>query len=131
MPFPRTPPLVLREAVRGWEGSTALETAGATIGTRQRFGDFTIDRADERLIGPQGPVKIGNKAFQVLAMLIDHEGRLLTKDALFSSVWDGMIVSESSLTSVIKELRRALGDDPRAPRYIESVYGRGYRLCRP
>lgn len=100
-------------------------------GSRQTFGDFTVDRADERLIGPHGPVKIGNKAFQVLAQLIDHEGRLLTKDALFSSVWDGMVVSESSLTSVIKELRRALGDDPREPRYIESVYGRGYRLLPP
>jgi hypothetical protein len=43
-------------------------------------------------------------------------------------VWDGTIVSESALTSVVKELRRALGDDARAPRYIESVYGRGYRL---
>lgn len=96
----------------------------------QRFGDFTVDRADERLIGPDGPIKIGNKAFQVLAQLIDHQGKLLTKDALFSSVWDGTIVSESSLTSVIKELRRALGDDPREPRYIESVYGRGYRLIR-
>lgn len=97
-------------------------------GRCQRFGDYVVDRADERLIGPDGPVKIGNKAFQVLAQLIDHHGKLLTKDALFSSVWDGTIVSESSLTSVIKELRRALGDDPREPRYIESVYGRGYRL---
>lgn len=98
------------------------------LGVRQRFGEFEVDRADERLIGPSGPIKLGNKAFQVLTQLIDHQGKLLTKDALFSSVWDGTIVSESSLTSVIKELRRALGDDPREPRYIESVYGRGYRL---
>ena len=97
----------------------------------QKFGDFTVDRSDERLIGPDGPVKIGNKAFQVLVQLIDHQGKLLTKDALFSSVWDGTIVSESSLTSVIKELRKGLGDDPREPRYIESVYGRGYRLIPP
>jgi len=101
------------------------------MGRNQRFGDFTVDREDERLIGPHGPVKIGNKAFQVLAQLIDHQGKLLTKDALFSSVWDGTVVSESSLTSVIKELRRALGDDPRDPHYIESVYGRGYRLIPP
>jgi len=92
------------------------------------FGDFTIDRADERLIGPQGPVRLGNKAFRVLLELAQQEGRLLTKDALFSSVWDGTIVSESALTSVIKELRRALGDESRTPRYIESIYGRGYRL---
>jgi len=92
------------------------------------FGDFTIDRGDERLLGPQGPVRLGNKAFRVLLQLAEQEGRLLTKDALFSSVWDGTIVSESALTSVIKELRRALGDESRTPRYIESIYGRGYRL---
>jgi len=92
------------------------------------FGDFTLDRADERLLGPQGPVRLGNKAYRVLLLLAEQEGRLLTKDALFSSVWDGTIVSESALTSVIKELRRALGDESRTPRYIESIYGRGYRL---
>jgi len=92
------------------------------------FGDFTIDRGDERLLGPHGPVRLGNKAYRVLLELAGQEGRLVTKDALFASVWDGTIVSDSALTSVIKELRRALGDDPRAPRYIESIYGRGYRL---
>ena len=103
----------------------------ANYGTNLAFADFTIDRADERLLGPNGPVKLGNKAYRVLLMLAEQEGRLLTKDALFSSVWDGTIVSESALTSVIKELRHALGDDPKSPRYIESVYGRGYRLLAP
>lgn len=92
------------------------------------FGDFRIDRADERLIGPAGPVRLGRKAFRLITELAELEGKLLTKDALFSSVWDGTIVSEAALTSVIKELRRALSDDPRAPSYIETVYGRGYRL---
>ena len=96
-----------------------------------RFGDFVLDRADERLHGPGGPVKIGHKAYRVLVALIEQEGRLLTKGALFSDVWDGTIVSESALTSVIKELRRALGDESRTPRYIESVYGRGYRFLPP
>lgn len=106
----------------------AIET---DLETNVAFAEFTLDRADERLLGPSGPVKVGNKAFRVLLMLAEHEGRLLTKDALFSSVWDGTIVSESALTSVIKELRHALDDDPKAPRYIESVYGRGYRLLPP
>ena len=96
-----------------------------------RFGDFTIVRADERLIGPLGPVKLGRKAFRVLLMLAERDGQLLTKDALFASVWDGTIVSESALTSVVKELRRALDDPSVDPRYIESVYGRGYRLRTP
>lgn len=93
-----------------------------------RFGEFTVDPTDERLIGPQGPVRLGNKAFRVLLRLLENEGRLLSKDELFSSVWDGTTVSESALTSVIKELRRALGDESREPRFIASVYGRGYRF---
>lgn len=98
---------------------------------RLAFGDFVIDTADERVIGPGGPVRLGHKAYCVLLSLARQDGRLLTKDALFSTVWDGTIVSEASLTSAVKELRRALGDDPKAPRYIESVYGRGYRLVAP
>jgi DNA-binding winged helix-turn-helix (wHTH) protein/tetratricopeptide (TPR) repeat protein len=99
--------------------------------THLAFGDFVIDRADERVIGPDGPLKLGHKAYRVLLSLAEQDGKLLTKDALFSSVWDGTIVSESALTSAVKELRRALGDESRTPRYIESVYGRGYRLLTP
>lgn len=93
-----------------------------------RFGPFVLDRADERLTADNRPVSIGNKAFRVLDALVAQNGRLLTKDSLFETVWDGMAVSESALTSVIKELRRALGDDAQEPRYIQSVYGRGYRF---
>jgi DNA-binding winged helix-turn-helix (wHTH) protein/tetratricopeptide (TPR) repeat protein len=92
------------------------------------FGEFTLDAADERLRGPAGPVKLGNKAFRLLLQLVRERGRLVTKEELFSSVWDGTIVSEAALTSAVKELRRALGDDTRTPRFIESVYGRGYRF---
>ncbi|HEV2865811.1 MAG TPA: winged helix-turn-helix domain-containing protein, partial [Allosphingosinicella sp.] len=102
-----------------------------TGGTDLAFGDFVIDRADERVLGPNGPVRLGHKAYCVLLSLAEQEGRLLTKDALFASVWDGTIVSESALTSAIKELRRALGDESKTPSYIESVYGRGYRLIPP
>ena len=96
--------------------------------TTYAFDRFTIDRDDERLFGPFGPIRIGHKAFQVLLALIENRGRLVTKDTLMSTVWDGRFVSESVLTAVIKELRRALGDDARTPQYIENVYGRGYRL---
>lgn len=102
-----------------------------TLETDLSFGAFVIDRRDERVLGPDGPIKLGNKAYRVLLSLAEQDGRLLTKDALFASVWDGTIVSESALTSTIKELRRALGDESRTPRYIESVYGRGYRLLTP
>ena len=103
-------------------------TNESASGGDPQFGEFRLDTADERLLGPRGPVKLGNKAYRVLLMLVQQKGRLVTKDDLFTSVWDGTFVSESALTSVVKELRRALGDESRTPRYIESVYGRGYRL---
>ncbi|WP_265569436.1 winged helix-turn-helix domain-containing protein [Sphingomicrobium nitratireducens] len=96
-----------------------------------KIGEFVIDRNDERLYGPHGPVKLGNKAYCVLLALAERDGKLLTKDALFETVWDGMAVSESALTTTIRELRNALGDDSKTPTYVESVYGRGYRLLAP
>lgn len=92
------------------------------------FDRFRLDPLDARLIGPHGPIPIGNKALAVLEALLRAEGRLITKDHLFETVWDGMAITESALTSVIKELRRALGDNDKPPRFIESVYGRGYRF---
>jgi len=92
------------------------------------FDRFVLDRGDARLVGPDGPVHLGRKAYRVLGVLAESRGRLVTKDELFEKAWDGAIVTESSLTSAIKELRRALGDDPHHPRCIESVYGRGYRF---
>ena len=92
------------------------------------FGDYVLDPVDERLIGPDGPIRIGNKAFRVLQKLSANRGLLTTKDMLLDAVWDGAAVSESALTSVIKELRKALGDTARNSRFIENVYGRGYRF---
>ena len=92
------------------------------------FGDYILDPSDERLIGPAGPVHIGHKAFRVLQELSARRGLLTTKEMLLDTVWDGAVVSESALTSVVKELRRALGDSARNSSFIESVYGRGYRF---
>ena len=109
--------------------SASADTApGYPAAGHVTFHDFVFDREDERLTGPHGPVRIGHKAFRVLCALLDADGQLVTKHSLFDTVWDGTIVSESALTSVIKELRKALGDDRHSPRFIESVYGRGYRF---
>jgi hypothetical protein len=64
------------------------------------------------------------KAFAVLRQLVDHAGRLITKADLLESVWRGTAVSEAALTSCIRDLRKALGDSPTAPRYIETVHRR-------
>jgi DNA-binding winged helix-turn-helix (wHTH) protein len=96
-----------------------------------RFGDFVLDTADGRLLGPEGSVHLGGRAFQVLVMLVAHAGQLVAKETLFEAVWTGLHVSDSVLTVAIKELRKALGDQARDPTFIESVYGRGYRFVAP
>jgi DNA-binding winged helix-turn-helix (wHTH) protein/predicted ATPase len=71
------------------------------------------------------------KAFAVLRHLVDHAGRLITKQELLETVWSDAAVSEAALSSCIRDLRKALGDSPQAPRYIETVHRRGFRFIGP
>ncbi|SIN92405.1 DNA-binding winged helix-turn-helix (wHTH) domain-containing protein [Parasphingorhabdus marina DSM 22363] len=93
-----------------------------------QFGDFVLDSRDERLFGRNGSIAIGRKAFGVLSVLIANQGLLVTKEELFAKVWQDTIVSDSALTSVIKEIRLALADKRGRNGLIETVYGRGYRF---
>src|SRR5215475_13061257 len=68
------------------------------------------------------------KPFAVLRHLVQHAGRLVTKAQLLDAVWADTVVSESVLTTCIRDLRRALADSSRAPRYIETVHRRGFRF---
>lgn len=64
----------------------------------------------------------------MLRHLITHPGQLIAKDDLLEAVWPNTYVTEDGVRHYILELRKALGDDPKAPRYIETVHGRGYRF---
>ena len=71
------------------------------------------------------------RAFAVLRHLVERPHRLITKDDLFAAIWGDTIVSEAALASCIRDLRQALGDSPREPRYIETVHRRGFRFIGP
>src|SRR6185295_18186063 len=71
------------------------------------------------------------RAFAVLRHLVEHPGRLITKDELLTTVWRDTIVSDAALASGIRDLRRALGDSSGAPRYIQTVHRRGFRFIGP
>lgn len=71
------------------------------------------------------------RAFAVLRHLVDHAGRLITKEELLTRVWRDAIVSDAALTTCIRDLRRALGDSSDTPRYIETVHRRGFRFIGP
>jgi predicted ATPase/DNA-binding winged helix-turn-helix (wHTH) protein len=68
------------------------------------------------------------KTFAVLRCLLAHPGQLVTKAALLDTVWPETMVTDVALMICIRELRRALGDDPRTPRFIETIHRRGYRF---
>ena len=67
----------------------------------------------------------------VLWRLIEAEGRVVSKEELIAAAWNGGIVSDHSVANAVSDLRRALGDDSREPRYIETIPKRGYRLAAP
>jgi DNA-binding winged helix-turn-helix (wHTH) protein/predicted ATPase len=71
------------------------------------------------------------KAFAVLRYLMEHAGRVVTKEELLQVVWAGTAVSEGALTTCMREIRKALGERAQAPQYIETVHRRGYRWMAP
>lgn len=93
-----------------------------------QFGDFTIDVGNARLWREGQAVALPPKAFDLLALLLKRPGELVTKDELLDQVWGRRYVSEGAIKTVISELRAALGDDVRAPRWIATVPRRGYRF---
>lgn len=95
------------------------------------FPPFHADLVDERLWNGAKAVRLTPKAWGVLRVLLEANGRLVTKDQLAETVWPGTHVADDSLTKVVRELRRALADDQRAPRFIATAHGRGYRFIAP
>jgi DNA-binding winged helix-turn-helix (wHTH) protein len=95
---------------------------------RLRFDRFELDEADARLTRAGVPVPLAPTPFAVLCTLARTPCRLLTKEALLDAVWGHRFVCESVLKGAISEVRAALGDDPKQPRYIATVARRGYRF---
>jgi len=95
------------------------------------FKPFRLDVLDERLWEYEKSVRLGHKALAVLECLVSQPGQLITKDDLLATVWQDTAVSESVLTTAMREIRRALKDQARVPRFIETVHGRGYRFIAP
>lgn len=92
------------------------------------FGDVRFNRQSGELQRDDQTFRLTPKAAAVLAVLLEHAPSLVSKADLLRQVWGQRSVGDEVLTSCIRELRRALGDDARTPRYIETRHRRGYRL---
>ena len=93
---------------------------------RQAFGECVLDR-DRRELTRQGEIVHSSpKLLALLELLIDAAPRAVTKDDIHKSIWPGTFVAEATLTSLVAELRGAIGDDARTPRLLRTVHGYGY-----
>lgn len=93
-----------------------------------RFGNFTVD-VDQRVLLCEGkPVPLTPKAFETLLILLESSGRIVEKVELMRRLWPNTFVEEANITFNIQQLRKALNDDARNPRYVGTVARRGYRF---
>ena len=110
--------------------ATRATSDGSSIETplRLRFDAFELDEADARLTRDGEPVALAPRPFAVLCALARMPQMLVTKNALLDSVWGHRYVSDSVLKTAVNALRAAMHDDPKQPRYIETVSRHGYRF---
>ncbi len=92
------------------------------------FGEYEIDLAAFELRRDGQPCAVEPQVLELLAYLVRNAGRLVTKADLIEHVWDGRIVSDSTLASRVKSARRAIGDDGEQQRLIKTVHSRGVRF---
>jgi DNA-binding winged helix-turn-helix (wHTH) protein len=90
------------------------------------FGECIFDRASRELTCRGVVVHGGPKLLGLLELLLDARPRALTKDEIHQTLWGATFVSDATLTSLVAELRAAIGDDARSPRFIRTIHGYGY-----
>ncbi len=98
-----------------------------------RFGAFEVDLRSGELHKQGLKIKLQEQPFQILAMLLERPGEVLTREEVCQKLWarDTFVDFDHSLGTAIKKLRQALGDDAETPRYIETLPRRGYRFIAP
>lgn len=93
-----------------------------------RLGPVIVDPARCVLLRDGEEVRLEPKVVDLLVLLSKRDGAVVSRDALFDALWPGTIVGDDALSRTVFKLRRALGDDPKRPRFVETVPKRGYRL---
>ena len=118
-------PLISRLSPMKSEGTPC---ATCKISAIYEFDDVRVDPSAFRVTKAGRSVSLEPKAFEVLLFLVENPGRLVEKRELLERVWPNTVVTESAMTRVIADLRRALGDAAREARYVETVPTKGYRF---
>ena len=95
---------------------------------RYIFGDYVLDTQRQELHHAGELIKLRRKVFQVLVHLLAHRDRVVPKQELLEHLWPDQFVGDATLTSCIKTLRQALGEQGRTPRFLRTLHGQGYRF---
>ena len=95
------------------------------------FGEYRLDTRGLILEGPEGPTELRAKTLDTLLYLIDNRNRYVSREELLEKIWPDVQVTGASVTQCISELRQALADDAKAPRFIETRVKYGYRFIAP
>src|SRR5262247_4177284 len=95
---------------------------------RYIFGDYVFDTQRHDLHRAGEPIKLRRKVFQVLAYLLVHRDRVVSKQELLERLWPDQFVGDATLTSCIKTMRQALGERGRTARFLRTLHGQGYRF---
>ena len=103
----------------------ANRSSSATADAALEFGRFRVQLRRRQLLADGVPVELGTRAFDLLLVLLEADGLLITKEELLSRVWPGLVVSEENLKVQVSALRKALGADRDV---IRTEFGRGYRF---
>jgi DNA-binding winged helix-turn-helix (wHTH) protein len=96
------------------------------VTVRFRLGDLTFDSDARQLLRGGDEIHLSPKAFELLKTLIDNRPRALSKNELHECLWPATFVSEANLASLIAEIREALGDNARQPRFVRTAHRFGY-----
>jgi DNA-binding winged helix-turn-helix (wHTH) protein len=103
----------------------ANRSSAASADAAPEFGRFRVLLRQRRLLADGVPVELGTRAFELLLVLLEANGSLVTKEELLSRAWPGIAVSEENLKVQVSGLRKALGADRDI---IRTEFGRGYRF---
>lgn len=95
------------------------------------FGPFRLDPTNECLWRGKREIRLHPKAFGLLRYLLDRRGQMVTKESLLETIWPAVNVTEAVLSVYVAEIRKALGEDPKKPAFIETLHRRGYRFIAP
>ena len=93
------------------------------------FSGFTLDPAARELRREGQLIRTSPKAFDLLLLLVTERPRVVPKSEILDKVWNGVFIADTTLAGVIAELRNALGDDAREPRFIRTAHRVGYAFC--